>query len=77
MLPVVEREEIHVIEDKLNAGDPVRIVQSPLQGLEAVVSRPLPARERVAMLLDFPGRQTYVEVSAEDIAPDADPRRSI
>lgn len=70
-------KEIHVIEDKLETGDAVRIVQGPLQGLQAVVGQPLSSRERVAVLLDFLGRQTYVEVSLDDVTRDVDPRQGI
>jgi transcription antitermination factor NusG len=61
----------------LEAGDSVRIVQGPLQGMSAVVSQALSSRERVAVLMDFLGRQTCVEVSAEDVAREADPRQCI
>ncbi len=69
--------DIHILEDKWEPGESVRIVQGPLQGLQAVVSQPLSSRERVAVLLDFLGRQTYVEVSVDDIAREADPRQGI
>jgi len=36
-------------------------------GLEAVVERVLPARERVVVLLEFLGRQTMVEVEASGV----------
>ncbi|HEX4264538.1 MAG TPA: transcription termination/antitermination NusG family protein [Verrucomicrobiae bacterium] len=70
-------KEIHVLEDKLETGDTVRIVQGPLQGMQAVVSQALSSRERVAVLLDFLGRQTCVEVSANDVVRDSDPRQNI
>jgi transcriptional antiterminator RfaH len=70
-------KEFHVIEDKLETGDAVRIVQGPLQGMEAVVSQALSSRERVAVLLDFLGRQTCVEVSLDDVARETDPRQRI
>lgn len=69
--------EIHTIPDQLEPGDAVRIVNGPLQGLQAVVSQPLSSRERVAVLLDFLGRQTCVEVALENIVREADPRRGI
>lgn len=69
--------EIRILEENFEPGESVRIVQGPLQGLQAVVSQPLSARERVAVLLDFLGRQTFVEVSAHDIVREADPRQRI
>jgi transcriptional antiterminator RfaH len=70
-------EEIHTIPDKLEVGNLVRIISGPLQGLQAVVSQPLPSRERVAVLLDFLGRQTCVEVSVENVVHETDPRKNI
>jgi transcriptional antiterminator RfaH len=74
---VLGETEVHVIPDKLEAGDAVRIVGGPLQGLQAVVRETMSSRERVAVLLDFLGRQTCVEVSAENVVPEADPRQGI
>jgi transcriptional antiterminator RfaH len=55
---------IHVIEPAMNAGDEVKIVEGTLQGFEAVVAQVMPARERVAVLLNFLGRQTAVELNS-------------
>ncbi len=44
------------------AGAAVRIAAGPLQGLEAIFERRLPARERVLVLLDILQRQTRVEL---------------
>jgi transcription antitermination factor NusG len=35
--------------------------------LEGVITRVIPARQRVAVLLDFLGRQTAVELPAEQL----------
>jgi hypothetical protein len=42
-----------------------------MQGLQAVVSRLMPARDRVAVLLDFLGQQTIVEVDREQLIVDS------
>jgi transcription antitermination factor NusG len=70
-------KEIHTIPDRLEPGDAVRILTGPLQGLQAVVSQPLSSRERVAVLLDFLGRQTCVEVAMENVIREADPRQNM
>lgn len=56
------REE-RCIEETLQSGDLVKLVGGPMHGLEAVVTRVMPARERVAVLLEFLGRQTTVELN--------------
>jgi transcriptional antiterminator RfaH len=55
-------ENMRVIDDILHPGDSVQINAGPMCGLEAVVTRVMPARQRVAVLLDFLGRQTAIEL---------------
>jgi transcriptional antiterminator RfaH len=61
-------EEIRVIEDTLVPGDVVQITGGAMHGLDAVVTRVMPAAQRVAVLLDFLGRQTTVELSRSQLA---------
>jgi len=55
--------ELHVIEPGLSPGDRVEFAGSAFHGLQAVVTQVMRGRERVAVLLDFLGRQTMLEVS--------------
>jgi transcriptional antiterminator RfaH len=57
-------EELHTITNVLQPGDAVEIGEGAMRGLQAVVSRVIPSRQRVAVLLDFLGRQTTIEVPA-------------
>src|SRR2546421_3799234 len=59
--------ELRVISDHLTPGDQVEIIAELFQGLKAVVTQVMPGRQRVAVLLDFLGRQTTVEISAQCI----------
>ena len=59
--------DLHVIEETLLPGDPVQLVGGAIDGLEAVVTRILPAKQRVAVLLDFLGRQTPLELDREQL----------
>ena len=58
---------IHEISKDVSPGDKIRIAGGSLHGLEAVVTQVLPGQQRVAVLLDFLGRQTTVEVAADSI----------
>ncbi|HKQ39516.1 MAG TPA: transcription termination/antitermination NusG family protein [Verrucomicrobiae bacterium] len=58
---------VHEISKDLATGDKVRIAGGSLHGLEAVVTQVMPGQQRVAVLLDFLGRQTTVEVGADSI----------
>lgn len=63
-------EEIRIIPSTLQPGDVVEISGGALGGLEAVVSRVMPNRQRVAVLLDFLGRQTAAEMPADQVIPE-------
>jgi transcriptional antiterminator RfaH len=62
-------EEIVTIDPEIQVGQSVRIAEGPLQGLEALVTRLLPARERVKVLLEFLGRSVETEISAPTVLP--------
>ena len=60
-------DEIVTVDSSLKIGQPVHIVDGPFQGLEAVVTQVLPAKERIRVLLDFLGRSLEMEVPAEKV----------
>ncbi len=66
----VTGEETIVIPQEIAAGSEVRIVGGVYAGVTAVVSRVMPARERVAVLLEVLGMEREVEISAEALLPD-------
>jgi len=63
----VGSEEIHVIPEELRPGDTVQISGGVFHGLSALVTRAMPGRQRVALLLEFLGRQTMVELANESV----------
>jgi transcriptional antiterminator RfaH len=63
----VGSDELHVVHEELSAGEEVVISGGAFHDLHAVVTRVLPARARVAVLLSFLGRQTMVEVPAASV----------
>ena len=67
----VTDQETIVIVQPIEAGTEVQIVEGAFSGVKAVVSRVLPARERVAVLLEVLGMEREVEIAATDILPDA------
>ena len=60
-------EGVRVIESSLNPGDAVEITGGPFDGLAAVVARVMPGPQRVAVLMDFLGRQTLVELAGGQV----------
>jgi transcriptional antiterminator RfaH len=73
----VGEQELHVLSDSLAEGDAVQLTSGPLRGLAAVVTRVMPAKERVAVLLDFLGRQTAVEIDQSGVVKQSPPRREL
>jgi transcriptional antiterminator RfaH len=60
-------QDLAVISMELKPGDQIEVSGGAFHGLKAVVTQIMPARERVAVLMDFLGRQTMVEVSISSI----------
>lgn len=55
-------DETLVISQTVEVGDVVEVAEGPLRGVNATVTRLLPARDRVAILLDFMGSAREIEV---------------
>ena len=67
-------EELRVIAHEFNPGDVVEIGTGAFQGLQAIVTRIVPGKQRIAVLLDFLGRQTTMELAGEQLVPKTQPR---
>ena len=73
----VGADRVHVICEELQPGEAVQIAGGVFHGLRAVVTRVMPSRERVAVLLEFLGRQTTVELPGEAVIRDMDERKLV
>jgi transcriptional antiterminator RfaH len=60
-------DELHVISEEIKPGDQVQIIGELFHGLRAVVTQVMPGRQRVNVLIEFLGRQTMVEISADAV----------
>ena len=70
-------EAVHLIPEQFQLGETVEVADGPFQGLRAVVTRVMPSRERVAVLLEFLGRQTTVEIPTRSVLRLEDQRRQV
>jgi len=59
--------ETVTVEHQLTPGDEVSVASGAFAGLNALVLKQLPAKNRVQILLDILGRPTSVEVGQENI----------
>lgn len=60
----MNHDEMQIIANEFSPGETVEIAGGAFRGLQAVVTRVLSAKQRVAVLLEFLGRQTSLELSA-------------
>ena len=70
-------DQVHVIREELRPGETVQIAGGAFHGLQAVVTRVMPSRARVAVLLEFLGQQTTVELPGESLIREGDERRLV
>jgi transcriptional antiterminator RfaH len=70
-------DPVHVIREELQPGESVQIAGGVFHGLRAVITRVMPSRERVAVLLEFLGRQTTVELPSEALIRDVNERKLV
>jgi len=68
----VSDEETIVIESGLEVGEEVNLVTGPFRGLRAMVTRLMPARQRVAVLLEVLGMEREVEVAVSAVMSDVE-----
>jgi len=66
----IQDEETVLLNSGIETGEEVNVVEGPFRGLRAVVSRVMPARERVALLLELLGMEREVEVALSAVLPD-------
>jgi transcriptional antiterminator RfaH len=66
---IIGTDDVRVIEPELKSGDDVEIAGGAFHGLQAVVTRVVPGSQRIAVLLDFLGRQTMVDLDRTHLVP--------
>jgi transcriptional antiterminator RfaH len=63
----LHHQQMHILADEIRPGDTVDVAGGLFHGLQAVVNRVMSGGARVAVLLDFLGRQTTVELPNESV----------
>ena len=65
---LMDRDDLRIIEDSITEGTATEVLTGPFRGLEVVVTRVLPSRDRVRILLEFLGGLREIEVSRVQLA---------
>ena len=68
---------LRTIPEAFVPGDEVEINEGAMRGLRAVVTRVLPGRERIAVLMEFLGRQTMIELPRHFLLKEGNERAAI
>jgi transcriptional antiterminator RfaH len=69
--------EVLEINPTLEVGAEVTVASGPLRGLRALITRVLPARQRVAILLEMLGMHREIEIESDRVLPTRPGRSSI
>jgi transcription antitermination factor NusG len=69
--------EVREISFGVKVGDVVEVAEGPMRGLKGVVERIASGEERVRILLEFLGRQNFVEIPAHKIISDRQAREAM
>jgi len=64
---VIGTEGVRVIPNEVLPGDEIHVSGGVFHGLNAIVSKVMPGKDRVMVLMDFLGSQTPVELKAHSI----------
>lgn len=59
-----------VVPSAIRPGEMVRVLDGPFKGVSALVTRVMPARDRVAILLEILGAEREVEVLGSAVLPE-------
>lgn len=63
-------EETILIPTNIVPGEEVKVLAGPFQGLQAMVTRLIPSKDRVAILLELLGGEQEVEIATAQVMPD-------
>ncbi len=67
-------EETVTVDHEIEVGESIHIADGPFKGLEAIVTRLLPAKERVCVLFDLLNRTVEIEAPLLSVIPARRPR---
>lgn len=73
----VDEKDSITVPLTIEAGEVVEVVEGPLRGQEAKVTRVLPGAQRVRVLLEFLGNQHEVELSILSVLNERNPREAV
>ena len=64
---MIGNEGVQMVVPNVRVGEEIEVRNGAFEGFRGIVTRVMPSRDRVAVLLDFLGRQTAVELPVDGI----------
>lgn len=72
----VDDQALITIEDELKAGDEIEVVEGPASGIQTVITKILPGKERVRILMEMLGQPLEIEVARNAVSRKGGVRKS-
>ena len=63
----VDDDAVITVHEQLEEGDEIEIVEGPFRGLKTIITKVLPAKERVKILLEMLGKEREIELGVDTI----------
>lgn len=73
----MDGQEIREVKPTLKVGDAVELTEGPMRGFKGIIERFAAGEDRVRILLEFLGRQSFVEVDTSVLLQDKQPRTAL
>lgn len=73
----MQHTDIREVKPSLHVGDRVELTEGPMRGFKGIIEAMLEGKDRVRILLEFLGRQNIVEIAADQLLNDVQPRAVI
>ena len=73
----MDGQEVREVKPALKVGDAVELTEGPMRGFKGIIERFAAGEDRVRILLEFLGRQSFVEVDTSVLLQDKQPRTAL
>lgn len=73
----MKQEEIREVRPSLRVGDAVELTEGPMRGFKGIIDSLLSGQDRVRILLEFLGRQNYVDIDSGKLLNELEPRAAL
>lgn len=73
----MDGKEIREVKTTLKVGDAVELTEGPMRGFKGIIERMVNGEDRVRILLEFLGRETFFEIDSAKLLTEHQPRSAM